>query len=294
VAVGGQFNGNETAGTQRTYNNLELEAIFTDPAAFAAGDFMPPSIISARSRQLAGGLEFIVGASDFESGLKKVLVTFLVPNGQGGGSWQSIELEEVPSGSGLWKNLQLQPDLTEETLFFVQALTTPVTCWNTNGGVYFKGTPPNPVTNEVGESHKFVVTTWFDEGFGGDFQPAEGVFPLVTLTHSAGLNMINILDNTCPDGTELVLNQAGDTYAQCFVEFNSFVPGEITAEAYGQFLYQTLVIERYTDGLIGNSANAVKTYVDAQISIAHQSSENVNAVNEQRSAHVCGYSGSRR
>jgi hypothetical protein len=65
--------------------------------------------------------------------------------------------------------------------------------------------------------------------------------------------------NTCLDGT---------VNGQCIVSFVSNQPGPISVDANVSVeILPNLVLERSTDGEIGNSLNAVKTFVDASISL---------------------------
>jgi hypothetical protein len=274
VVVGGQFSGSQDLGTERLFNSVDLEAIFTHPDLPLAADYLPPAVLGARAVDTGnGGVVFSVKVIDLGVGVERVLVTYEVLNQDGSGFWQSLELaydpqEETWTGSAA--------GVTEETPFFVQAMDRAGNVVvNTNNGIFFRGIKDNPITNEVGASHGFTVTTWKDFGDGLGFVPADGIQPEVTLIHTAGSSSINIIQDTCTSpGTELITNVLGQQLAQCSVEFNTQSPGNISVQAYAEITILDLTVSRFTDGLIGNSANALKTYVDARISIqADETSE---------------------
>ncbi|MBI3913840.1 MAG: prealbumin-like fold domain-containing protein [Chloroflexi bacterium] len=113
---------------------------------------------------------------------------------------------------------------------------------------------PNGV-NEVGKPHTFVVTTLKNTGAG--FVPASGVAVLVTLNNANGANN-SVSSNTCA---------STDLNGQCAVTFVSATPGIVTGHASASINVNGLALARETNGQNGNSGDAVKTYVDARISI---------------------------
>ncbi|MEW5990764.1 MAG: prealbumin-like fold domain-containing protein, partial [Chloroflexota bacterium] len=110
-------------------------------------------------------------------------------------------------------------------------------------------------TNEVGDPHTFTVLVEGDDGTG--WAPVAG--ELVTITFPGGAPGTVNDDDCDTTGT--------DALGQCFVVINSAVPGIFTAHAAASITVGGLELLRETDGLAGNSDDAVKTYVDAYITI---------------------------
>ena len=109
--------------------------------------------------------------------------------------------------------------------------------------------------NEVGDSHTFTVTVGMDDGSG--WSPAAGVVPAISFPSGPVPGTLDTSD--CDAGTG-----SGGT---CLVTINSDVPGIFTVHAKADILVGGLTLVRETDGLGNNSKDAVKTYVDARISI---------------------------
>jgi hypothetical protein len=116
-------------------------------------------------------------------------------------------------------------------------------------------------TNEVGQSHTFTVTLEKDTGNGAGFQPAAGEHVDVTLTDSNGAS------HTAPTGS--CTNAGANTNAsgQCTITFTSNSAGKVTGHATSTLSIGGVSITVQTDGVAPNSADAVKTFVDASISI---------------------------
>jgi hypothetical protein len=122
-------------------------------------------------------------------------------------------------------------------------------------------------TNEVGQSHTFTVTLQKDTG--GGFQPAAGEHVDVTLTDANGA----IHSGTT--GSCLTAGANTDSNGQCTVTFTSFTGGTVTGHAtstldFGGGVHVTVA----TDGTGGNSLDAVKTFVDANIQITPATATN--------------------
>jgi hypothetical protein len=120
--------------------------------------------------------------------------------------------------------------------------------------------------NEVGATHTFTVTVLEDLGSG--FVPAPGASVSVTLTGSNGA----------------VPNPAGpitgttDTSGQFLATFTSATAGLVTGHATADITLDPgpppVVLHRETDGAAGNSGDAVKRFVDANISITPATATN--------------------
>ena len=134
---------------------------------------------------------------------------------------------------------------------------------------------PN-ATNEVGQPHTFTATLLFDTGSG--LQPAGANQPVtVTLASSNGATPV-------PAGPfTLTTNAAG----QVSVTFTSQAAGQVAGHAsWTGSVSGSAPFTVQTDGQAPNSANAVKTFVDAYITISPP--EAVNPVNTTHTytAHV--------
>jgi len=119
---------------------------------------------------------------------------------------------------------------------------------------------PN-ATNAVGEPHTFTVTLEVDPGTG-TFGPAAGQHVDVTLTDSNGAA------HTAPTGT--CTNAGANTNAagQCTITFSSPSAGQVTGHATSTLSVNgSAPITVSTDGIAGNSGDAVKTFVNANIQI---------------------------
>ena len=119
---------------------------------------------------------------------------------------------------------------------------------------------PN-ATNAVGEPHTFTVTLEVDPGTG-TFGPAAGEHVDVTLTDSNGAA------HTAPTGS--CTNAGANTNAagQCTITFSSPSAGQVTAHATSTLSVNgSAPFTVATDGTAGNSGDAVKTFVNANIQI---------------------------
>ena len=118
--------------------------------------------------------------------------------------------------------------------------------------------------NAVGDPHTFTIKVEKDTGSG--FTGVSGVNPTVVFTPSASGT---VTDNCASTGT----NASGE----CTVVINSAVAGIFTATANINISVNTVLFSLITNSLNGNSAPAVKTYVDARISIGN---DGVNEVGD--------------
>ncbi|MFL5799741.1 MAG: SpaA isopeptide-forming pilin-related protein, partial [Actinomycetota bacterium] len=121
-------------------------------------------------------------------------------------------------------------------------------------------------TNEVGQPHTFTVTVQKDAGDGAGFVAATVGNVDVTLTNSNGAtNTLNAAASTCDDAQPSGDNL--DANGQCTVVFTSNSAGQVTGHASVSLTLGGLTLTRSTNGVSPNSGDAVKTFVDARISI---------------------------
>ena len=126
-------------------------------------------------------------------------------------------------------------------------------------------TPLAP-TNEVGHAHTFTVTVMKNNGSG--FVPAAGVTVTATATANDGATITSAGGSTplCVSGSPATATT--DANGQCTITVNSSTGGQITVHAGTTFSVAGVSLTRATgDGKTGDSANGVKTYVDANIAI---------------------------
>ena len=139
-------------------------------------------------------------------------------------------------------------------------------------------------TNPVGQSHTFVVTLEKDTGTG-TFVPAAGEHVGFQLTDSNNaVSVINVAASSCV-GAGANTNASG----QCTIVFNSNSAGKVTGHAFATLNIGPApgaIITVQTDGQNGNSADAVKTYVDAKISINPPTATNQVGHDHVFTAHV--------
>jgi hypothetical protein len=124
-------------------------------------------------------------------------------------------------------------------------------------------------TNEIDHSHTFTVTLQKDSGSG--YGPAAGEHVSVTLTDSNGAA------HTAPTGSCTNGGANTDANGQCTITFSSPSPGKVTGHATATLSVGGIPITVATDGVAPNSGDAVKTFVDANISIAPDGTNRVGA-----------------
>lgn len=126
-------------------------------------------------------------------------------------------------------------------------------------------------TNEVGDPHTFTVSV--SQVFGGASYPApDGTDVDVTLTSSNGAAH-EITENTCDTDA----GGAGTQSGSCTVTFTSPSAGKVTGTATATVAVGDTTVTVSTNGSNGNSGPAVKTFVDARISIGP---DDVNGIGE--------------
>ena len=134
---------------------------------------------------------------------------------------------------------------------------------------------PTTATNRVGAPHTFTVTLMKDLGDGAGFVAAPGEHVDVTLTDGNGAT------HTAPTGTCTNAGPNTDAAGQCTITFTSNSTGTVTGHASSLLsVAGSAPFTVETDGVAPNSGNAVKTFVNARISIAP------NATNEVGQPHT--------
>src|SRR5262249_7147977 len=120
-------------------------------------------------------------------------------------------------------------------------------------------------TNEVGQPHTFTVTLLENAGDGNGFVAAAGEHVDLTLTNSNGANaVLDAANSTCDNA-----GANTDSSGQCKIVFTSQTAGQVTGNANSTLSVSGVSLTRATgDSHTGDSGPAVKTFVDAKISIA--------------------------
>ena len=125
-------------------------------------------------------------------------------------------------------------------------------------------------TNRIGQSHTFMATLWKDTGDGNGFVPAAGEHVTVTLTDSSGAT------HTAPTGTCTTAGANTDANGQCAITFTSNTTGKVTGHGASTLsVGGSAPFTVQTDQLLLNSGDAVKTFVNARISIAPSATNEV-------------------
>ena len=124
-------------------------------------------------------------------------------------------------------------------------------------------------TNGVGQPHTFTVTVETNSGAG--FSPVQGAHVDVTLTDSLGAV------HTAPTGTCTTAGPNTNAAGQCTITFTSNSTGKVTGHATTTLSIggQNVVVQ--TNGVAPNGPDAVKTFVDARISITPNGTNPVNS-----------------
>jgi hypothetical protein len=139
---------------------------------------------------------------------------------------------------------------------------------------------PN-ATNEVGQSHTFTVTLSKDVGANLGFVPAPGEHVAFTLTDSNGAT------HSVPTGTCTGAGGNTDASGQCTIIFTSSTAGQVTGHASSLLsVAGSAAFTVETDGTSPNSGNAVKTFVDANISITPLTATNPVSTDHTLTGHV--------
>jgi len=133
---------------------------------------------------------------------------------------------------------------------------------------------PN-ATNEVGQPHTFTVTV--EQNTGSGFGPVSAGTPCnITLTNGGGA-VAN------PAGPfNLTTNASG----QCSVTFTSNSAGTVTGHASSTLSVGGQTVTVQTNGVAPNSADAVKTFVNANIQITPATANNPVGTNHVLTLHV--------
>lgn len=113
-------------------------------------------------------------------------------------------------------------------------------------------------TNRVGQPHTFTVTVTRDDSAAGAFVGVQGITVTGAITQSGGSTATFVGGSTCVTGT------AGT----CDLTVTSPTTGTATVNASATVIADGLSINVLTNGLLGSSGPATKTWVDARIAIA--------------------------
>jgi peptidyl-tRNA hydrolase len=117
--------------------------------------------------------------------------------------------------------------------------------------------------NAVRDPHTFTVTVEKKSG-GGDFVPAADGHADVTLTAATGASpVVDQAASTCDDAGDNL-----DANGQCTITFTSPTAGTVTGHAKATVTLGGETFVRESDGQSPNSGDAVKRFVDANITIA--------------------------
>ena len=130
---------------------------------------------------------------------------------------------------------------------------------------------PN-ATNEVGQPHTFTATLLKNAGDGAGFVAAAGEHVSVTLTDTNGAS------HTTATGSCTTAGPNTNASGQCTITFTSNAAGKVTGHASATLsVGGSAPFTRQTDGQAGNSGDAVKTFVDANIQITPNGTNPVGA-----------------
>jgi hypothetical protein len=125
-------------------------------------------------------------------------------------------------------------------------------------------------TNQVGHSHTFVATLFKDTGDGTGFHPAQGEHIDVSLTPHNGATVAS------PTGTCLDAGPNTDANGQCTITFVSNTTGTVTGHGTSTLsVAGSAPFTVQTDGVLLDSGDATKTFVNAMISIAPDATNEV-------------------
>ena len=121
-------------------------------------------------------------------------------------------------------------------------------------------------TNRVSDPHTFTVTVERDDSSLGGFAPVSGILVTGTITNSNGATA------TFVGGVNTCTTTAAGT---CTLTVNSTHTGVATVNASATVSADGLPINVLTNGLLGSSGPATKTWVDARIAIAGNDTDGV-------------------
>jgi hypothetical protein len=122
-------------------------------------------------------------------------------------------------------------------------------------------------TNVIGEPHTFTVVVQTNDGSGWTPAP-DGTPVVVTLTNGGSADwQYTGSGDTCAS--------PGTSGGSCTVTFVSDTTGTVTGHASVDVTVNNQTLHRETDGTGNNSGDAVKTYVDASISITEDATNPV-------------------
>src|SRR5439155_1344843 len=135
-------------------------------------------------------------------------------------------------------------------------------------------------TNRISDPHTFTVTLWKDVGDNKGFVKAKDEHVDVTLTDDHGAA------HTVPTGSCTTAGPNTDVLGQCTITTTSNTAGKVEAHASSTLTIVGLPVTVATDGVPPNSANAVATFVDANIQISPQTATNPLSTDHKLTGHV--------
>ena len=136
---------------------------------------------------------------------------------------------------------------------------------------------PN-ATNQVGAIHTLTAT--LEKDTGGGFVPADGEHVDVALLDANGAA------HTTPTGTCTNAGPNTDASGRCTIAFTSPTPGRVTGHATAALNINGASINVSTDGLGGNSSDAVTSFADANIQLTPPTASNAVNANHTLTGHV--------
>src|SRR5262249_2564777 len=148
----------------------------------------------------------------------------------------------------------------------------------TKNGAWARISITPSATNAVGQPHTFTVL--LEKNTGSGFVPAAGEHVDVTLTDSNGAV------HTAPTGTCTTAGANTNAAGQCTITFTSNTPGRVTGHATATLTINGASVTVSTGGAGGQTGDAVKTFVDANIQISSATATNVGGTNHTLTGHV--------
>jgi hypothetical protein len=203
----GQFEPNEAV--ERLYNELVLETYYT-----ADNDDFSPPIIWGIASDIAGETGF---AATVE-GAARVLVTYNIPDGTGGGILKSADLHQEVNDPSLWSLVPAPDEVLTATDYFIQAVDAAgnVSIASKEGFHDIGGNDPDSLQS-IGTTRTVNVTLEFDAGDGLGFQPVlDGLLADHVSLEPGSVGWIQ--EDTC--------STSGTVGGECSVTITSDQPGD--------------------------------------------------------------------
>ncbi|UCC85560.1 MAG: hypothetical protein JSV81_11890 [Anaerolineales bacterium] len=226
--AGGQYNVDGLV--ERLYDSVALEVYYSDQSSSRLLDIVD---VSGTLEGTLVNFSVLVEARDpasLDPGAQRVLVTYNLPNGDGTGSWRSIDLES--EDGSLWS---MSVSLPAGTEYFVQVLTVDGQVGvDTNRGLYYK-VGESETVKPFGTEHTFTVRLTIDYGDGLGFVTA----PDGTVDFQLVLSGGNLVRETCnTQGTvggecQVVVNPTGSEGTTVLTALEASWGGEVGVDVGG-------------------------------------------------------------